>query len=126
MNSVVISVRKHGKHGPSILHVSRQDTKSLLENSIIEEMKERTPDLLDVIATVSVPVVKEKGNQVPTVCVSYAVMMHAWWRELSLVQKVMIFILGIGHSTSTVNVCLLILLHSRVTVDSDDFSLPSQ
>ncbi|KAJ7372492.1 hypothetical protein OS493_018999 [Desmophyllum pertusum] len=64
-----LCVRKHGKHGPSILHVSRQDTKSSLENftwaSIIEEMKERAPDLLDVIATVSVPVVKEKENQVP-------------------------------------------------------------
>lgn len=95
------------KHNPSILHVSRQDTKASLENfnwlGIMEEMKTRAPDLLDFIATVSVPVVKEKGNQIPPVCVAYAVMMHTHWRELSLVQKVMTFILGIGHSTSKVN-----------------------
>ena len=103
-----LCVRKRGKHGPSVLHVSRPDTKESLENftwaSIIEEMKMRAPDLLDFIATVSVPVVKEKGNQVPSVCVAYAVMMHARWRELSLVQKVITFILGIGHSTSKVHI----------------------
>lgn len=95
------------KHNPSILHVSRQDTKASLENfnwlGIMEEMKTRAPDLLDFIATVSVPVVKEKGNQISPVCVAYAVMMHTRWRELSLVQKVMTFILGIGHSSSKVN-----------------------
>lgn len=112
-----LCVRRHGKHGPSILHVSRKDTKPSLENftwlSVIKEMKTRAPDLLDFIATVSVPVIKEEGNQVLPVCVTYAVMMHARWRELSLLQKVITFILGAGHSTSKVDTCPCLL--GRIT-----------
>ena len=32
-------------------------------SSVLQEMKERAPDVLDFIATISVPVVKEKENQ---------------------------------------------------------------
>lgn len=80
------------KHTTSVLHVSRKDTKSSLEQfkweSVITEMKERAPDLLDFIATVSVPTVKGHANQVPPVCVAYSLLMHTRWRELSLIQKV--------------------------------------
>ena len=102
-----LCVRKQGNNGPSVLHVPRNNTKSSLEelswDAIIEEMQERAPDLLDFISTVSVPVLHENGNQVPPVCVAYGQMMHTRWRELSLVQKVITFILGIGHSTRKVN-----------------------
>lgn len=102
-----LCVRKHGNNGPSVLHVPRKNTKSSLEGftwlSIIQEMKDRAPDLLDFIAIVSVPVVHDNGSQVPPVCVAYGHMMHARWKELSLVQKVMTFILGLGHSTRKVN-----------------------
>lgn len=95
------------KHAPSILHVCRKETQSSLENftwtSVLQEMKERAPDVLDFIATVSVPVVKERENQVPPVCVAYGLMMHTRWKELSLIQKIVTFILGIGHSTRKVN-----------------------
>ena len=56
--------------------------------------------MLDFIATISVPVVKEKENQVPPLCVSYGLMMHIRWKELSLIQTIVTFILGIGHSTA--------------------------
>ena len=106
-----LCVRKVGSAGPSVLHVPRKSTKSSLEDfswsSIIEEMKERAPDLLDFIATVSVPVVREDGSQVPPVCVTYGHIMHTRWRELNLVQKVMTIILGIGHSTRKVSVILV-------------------
>ena len=57
------------KHAPSVLHVCRKETKSTLESftwsSVLQEMKERALDVLDFIATISVPVVQEKENQVP-------------------------------------------------------------
>ena len=95
------------EHAPSVLHVCRKETKSSLESftwsSVLQEMKERAPDVLDFIATISVPVVKEKENQVPPLCVAYGLMMHTRWKELSLIQKIVTFILGIGHSTAKVN-----------------------
>ena len=70
-----LCVRKHGNNGPSVLHVTRNNTKSSLEgfswDAIIEEKQDRAPNLLDFISTVSVPVVNENGNQVPPVCVAY-------------------------------------------------------
>ena len=49
-------MRKHGKHGRSVLHVATKDTKSSLENfvwfSVLEEIQEKAPDMLDFIATV--------------------------------------------------------------------------
>ena len=42
------------KHAPSVLHVCRKEAKSSLENftwsSVLQEMKERAPDVLDFIA----------------------------------------------------------------------------
>ena len=66
-------------------------------------MQQRARDLLDFISTVSVPIVQVNGSQVPPICMAYGQMMHTCWRELSLVQKVITFILGIGHSTHKVN-----------------------
>ena len=40
-------------------------------SSVLQEMKDRAPDVLDFIATISVPVVKEKEHQVPPLCVAY-------------------------------------------------------
>ena len=101
-----LCVRKHGTNGPSVLHVPRKNTKSSLEefswDTIIEEMKERAPDVLDFISTFSVPIVHQNGSQVAPVCVAYGQMMNTRWRELSLVHKVITFILGIGHSTRKV------------------------
>ena len=80
------------KHASSVLHVCRKETKSSLESftwsSVLQEMKERAPYVLDFIATISVPVVKEKENQVLPLCVAYGLMMHTRWKELSLIQKI--------------------------------------
>ena len=61
-----LCVRKHALY---VLHVCRKETKSSLESftwsSVLQEMKDRALDVLDFIATISVPVVKEKENQVP-------------------------------------------------------------
>lgn len=42
----------------------------------MEEMRERAPDVLDFISTISIPVNKERADQVPPVCVAYGLMMH--------------------------------------------------
>ena len=51
------------KHVPSVLHVCGKETKSSLESftwsSVLQEMKERAPDVLDFIVTISVSVMEK-------------------------------------------------------------------
>lgn len=93
------------KRNPSVLHVTKIQCKEKIQNfkwsDIVEEMKERAPDLLDFISTVSVPVLKSE-NQIPAVCMIYGLLLHERWTELSLVQKIVTVILGVGHVTSKV------------------------
>lgn len=73
--------------------------------SVMTEMKERAPDVLDFIATVAAPRLKKDVDaQVPPVCMIYGMMMNQRWQELSLVQKIATIILGIGHSSKKVHV----------------------
>ena len=93
MSSVKISARKR---------ITAAESFSWEE--VLEEMRERAPEVLDFISTISIPINKERADQVTPECVTCGLMMHTRWRELSLIQKVMNFILGIGRSTSKVNV----------------------
>ena len=62
-------------------------------------MKDRAPDVLDFIATVATPRLKKNvDEQVPPVCMIYAMMMNQRGQELSLIQKIATIILRIGHS----------------------------
>ena len=71
--------------------------------TIITEMKDRLPDVLDFIVTVAIPKsVHDDGRQVAPVAAFYAIMMNLRWRELRLVQKLITMVLGVGHATSKV------------------------
>lgn len=97
-----LCVRTRGE--PSILKDSSVEA---LEDvnwyGVMIEMKDRAPDVLDFIATVATPRLKKKvEEQVPPVCMIYAMMMNQRWQELSLIQKIATIILGIGHSNKKV------------------------
>ena len=89
----------------SVLLMSRKDNKELKNFSwlkILSVMKENAPDVLDFISTIAAPTVKQDGQQIPPICMTYALMMHTRWRELSLCQKIVSVILGVGHVTKKV------------------------
>ena len=97
-----LCVRTRGQ--PSLL---KNTSVEALENvdwgNIMKEMRERVPDVLDFIATVAAPRLKKNvEDQIPPVCMVYAMMMNQRWQELSLVQKISTVILGIGHSSKKV------------------------
>lgn len=90
---------------PSVLFMKRKDNEEIKNFSwfkILYEMKERTPDLLDFIRIAAAPTVNDDGRQVAPICMVYALMMHTRWRELSLCQKIVAVVLGIGHATERV------------------------
>lgn len=73
-------------------------------SSILLEMKERAPDVLDILTTIAAPTVKLDGQQVPRICSAYALLLNTRNRELSLVQKLNTVILGAGHATQKVQI----------------------
>ena len=89
----------------SVLRVSTADQKNLAEFkwiSILREMKERAPDVLDVLTTVAITRVKQDTSQVPPLCTAFGLLMNKRARELSLVQKVNT-VLGAGNATKKVS-----------------------
>ena len=97
-----LCVRTRGE--PSVLkETSVEALESVEWCSVMTEMKERAPDVLDFIATVAAPKLKRNvEDQVPPVCMIYGMMMNQRWQELSLIQKIATVILGIGHSSKKV------------------------
>ena len=86
--------------------MSTADQKNLAEFrwiSILREMKERTPDVLDFLTTVAIPRVKEDTSHVPPLCTAFGLLMNMRSRELSLVQKVNTVVLGAGNATKKVS-----------------------
>lgn len=70
------------------------------------EMKQRVPDVLDVLVSISSPAIKGDGEkQIPPLCTSYGILMNSRWKELSLIQKVNGIILGVGGATEKVLHC---------------------
>ena len=74
-------------------------------DSIIIEMKQRAPDVLDVLATIAVPEIKEHAaeQKIPPLCTAYGIVMNTRWKELSLIQKVNGILLGFENATERVN-----------------------
>ena len=79
---------------------------------VITEMKERVPDVLDVLATIAVPNVKVSSEQqIAPLCTAYGILMFTRWKELSLIQKINTILLSVGHATERVH-CIIILCFS--------------
>ena len=104
-----LCVRTRGE--PSFLKDSSvEGLKGVTWCSVMHEMKESAPDVMDFIATVATPRLKKNvDEQVPPVCMIYAMMMNKRWQELSLIQTIATIILGIGHSNKKVIIIYFII-----------------
>ena len=59
-------------------------------------MRERAPDVLDFMATVAIPILKENDErEVMPLCTAYGILINVSCRELSLVQKINAVLLGV-------------------------------
>ncbi len=90
---------------PSVLRISREGQKNLSSFSwmkILNEMKDRAPDVLDFLVTIAVPKLKDDGKQVAPLCAAYGILMNMRCRELSLVQKINTVMLETGSATKKV------------------------
>lgn len=86
---------------PSVLRLSREDQNKLTSSTwmqILNEMKDRAPDILEILTTIAVPNLKDDGRQVAPLCVAYGVLRNQRCKELSLVQKVNTILLGTGSA----------------------------
>jgi hypothetical protein len=106
-SKLCIRKRRNTGQEPSVLHVKRKDTKKQLEKftwtNVLEEMKERAPDVLDFLCSISVPKLKDTDKQVAPLCVAYGILLNNRWKELSLIQKIVTTLFGVGHCTAKVH-----------------------
>ena len=68
-------------------------------------MKERVPDVLDVLAAVAIPNVaahEDSAKQIAPLCTAYGILMFSRWKELSLIQKMNSILLSTGHAIERV------------------------
>ena len=76
-------------------------------------MKERVPDVLDVLAAVAIPNVtahEDSAKQIAPLCTAYGILMFTRWKELSLIQKMNSILLSTGHAERVFNLSQLTLL----------------
>ena len=94
------------KKSPSVLRTPRSKHSELAKvfswSDILNEMKERAPDILNVLTTVAALKLRLDGRQVPPICMAYALLMNTRNRELSIVQKMNTVVIGAGHATEKV------------------------
>lgn len=67
------------KENPPVLRMTKDSEKELNKFqwiSILTEMKERAPDVLDILSAVALPHVKADGSQIPRICTAYGVLMN--------------------------------------------------
>ena len=67
------------KENPSVLRMTKDSEKELNKFqwiSILSEMKEKTPDILDILSAVALPKVKVDGSQIPRICTAYGLLMN--------------------------------------------------
>ena len=65
-------------------------------------MKERVPDVLDVLAVVAIPNVtvhEDSAKQIAPLCTANGILMFNRLKELSLIQKMNSILLSSGHAT---------------------------
>ena len=117
-----LCVRKPHDDGrqPSVLHVKRKDTKQQLQEftwtKILEEMKQRARDVLYLLCAISVPKLKATDKQVAPLCVAYGILLNNRWKELSLIQKVITTLFGMGHCLEKINDKILTAMHGFVLI----------
>ena len=91
----------------SVLHAKHKDTKQQLQEftwvKLLEEMKQRAPDVLDLLCAISVPKLKETDKQVAPLCVAYGILLNNRWKELNLIQKIITTLFGVGNCTAKVH-----------------------
>ena len=93
------------KENPSVLRMTKDSQKELNKFqwiSILTEMKEKAPDVQDMLSAVALPNVKADGSQVPRICTAYGVLMNT--RYCKILFQLYFFP---SHSTS----CLTLLLN---------------
>lgn len=69
---------------------------------VLNELKDRAPDVLEILTTIAMPNLKDDGRQVAPLCVAYGVLMNQRCKELSLIQKLNTILLGTGSATMKV------------------------
>ena len=92
------------KDGPSILRVgskSYQELVSFQWAKLLLEWEEKAPDVIDAIAAVAVPDSAFSRSQtadalIPSICTALSTLLNARNEKLSLVQKIITVILGLG------------------------------
>lgn len=93
------------KERPSVLRVSREQRRNLADFkwiTLLREMKERVPEVLNILMAIAAPRVKDDNSQVAPLCTAFGILMHLRSRELSLVQKLNTVIIGTGNATKKV------------------------
>ena len=94
------------KKSPSVLHTPRSKHSELAKvfswSDILNETKEREPDILNIFTTIAAPQLRLDGRQVPPICMAYALLMNTRNRELSMVQKMNTVVIAAGHATEKV------------------------
>ena len=67
------------KENPSVLRMTKDTERELNKFqwiSILTEMKEKAPDILDILSAVALPKVKADGSQIPRICTAYGLLMN--------------------------------------------------
>ena len=67
------------KENPSVLRMTKDSEKELNKFqwiSILTAMKEKAPDILDILSAVALPKVKADGSQIPRICTAYGLLMN--------------------------------------------------
>ena len=93
------------KEKPSVLRISREQQRNLADFKwidVLREMKERAPEILNILMTIAAPSIKNDNSQVAPICNAFGILMHTRNRELSLVQKLNSVVLGAGNATKKV------------------------
>ncbi|KAL9977663.1 hypothetical protein ACROYT_G015092 [Oculina patagonica] len=69
--------------------VQKKSLENFTWESIVTEMKQRAPDVLDFLVAIAVPHINQSGKQhVPPLCTAHRILMSSRWKELSLIQKI--------------------------------------
>jgi len=109
------------KGTPSVLCLPRKYQNKLTSfkwMQILNELKDRAPDVLEILTTIAVPNLKDDGRQVAPLCVACGVLTHQRCKELSLIQKVNTILLGKGSATkkviSVVTNCLRKVVYMQI------------
>ncbi|KAL9954297.1 hypothetical protein ACROYT_G041816 [Oculina patagonica] len=95
------------KATPSVLNVTQDSCVEALNHfsweKVMVEMRDRSPDVLDVLATISK---QPSESQVPPVCFGYAVLMYQRNSKLGMLQKLLSILLGSGGCSRRVSTLL--------------------